>query len=83
MTPDDERIRGIAAQRIISDPLVIEAFEKMETSVIDTLKNTSNLLPEDLERLWIMLRMVGKFRSAFESIVASGKMAEFELNKRK
>ena len=80
MNKDDERIRGIAAQRIMTDPLVIEAFEKMERSVFDTLKTTSNLDKEDLERLWITLRLIGKFREIFAGIVESGRLAEFELN---
>ena len=83
MTNDEQRIRGIAAQRIMEEPLVIEALEKMERSVIDTLKTTSNLDKEDLERLWVTLRLIGKFREQFVGIMESGRMAEFEISSKR
>ena len=83
MTNDEQRIRGIAAQRIMEEPLVIEAFEKLERSVIDTLKFTDHLTKEDLERLWIMLRHMRKFRDIFIGIMESGRMAEFEISSKR
>ena len=83
MTKDEELRRAHAAQRIMEDPLVIEAFAVLEQSAIDTLKSGENLLPEDLARLWITLRLTGKIKAWFGGVIASGAMAEMELNRRK
>ena len=83
MTKDEELRRAHAARRIMEEPLIVEAFEKLERGVIDTLKTTSNLEKEDLERLWITLRLIGKFRDIFTGIMESGRMAEFELNNKR
>ena len=83
MTKDEELRRAHAARRIMEEPLIVEAFEKLERGVIDTLKTTSNLEKEDLERLWITLRLIGKFREMFFGIIESGRMAEFEINNKR
>lgn len=83
MTLDQELQRAHAAQRIMEDPLVIEAFETLEKSVIDAMKNGVELTADDLTRLWLTLRLTGKLKAWFGGIIATGTMADMELNRRK
>jgi len=71
--------RAEQADRIINDPLVIEAFEIIETEFTRLIIESSETDEEGRERAYRMLWSARRFKSFFESVVASGKIRQHQL----
>ena len=70
-----EVARGQRAQAILDDPLVGEAFAAIERECIAEWRRAPARDVEGRERIWLMLKLAGRLRAHFESVVASGKLA--------
>ena len=74
MTPQESRQRSERAKGLLGDPLMIEAFDSVQKTVIDALRTMPNLTAEDVMRLTIALRMTDKIRAWLETAAQSGKL---------
>ena len=83
MTPEQELSRAGAAERILSDPLVIEAFTDIEKDVIDRLAICDVRDSLHREKLCLMLTSLRLFRSVFEGHIETGKMAAMTLEQKR
>lgn len=67
----DPIARGQDAQRLLDDPLLKEAFEKVEAAILDKLKGPAT--GQDME--WLLaLRMVPKVKGWLIGCIQSGKV---------
>ena len=76
MTTHDEDIdRGIKAERLLNDPLLIEAFEKVRSAVLSQFEASPVRDTEGREHLFKMLKALNDARSHLEQAMRGGKFA--------
>jgi hypothetical protein len=63
--------RGQAASQILEHPLVIEAFETIESALVDTWKDS--LDSSGREEVYYTLKGLERFKTLLETYVTSGK----------
>ncbi len=71
---EDAIRRKDSAERLLKDPLLSEAFEKVELGIIGQMK-ADRLGAEDALRLALSLKLLGKVRGALMGYIGSGKLA--------
>jgi len=79
--PDYEQdvLRGRQAQELLEHPLLIEAFEALESEVLSAWKASPARDVEGREKLWLMLSLCEKVKNQITSVVNTGKIAQKEL----
>jgi hypothetical protein len=80
MTAEQDEIRGRAAERLLNDPLMIEAFESIERSIMEEWKACR--WPRRRDRLWTELKLLSRVKGHLAQTIASGKLAKQQLGKR-
>lgn len=71
-----KRDRAQDAQRLLEDPVFIEAFDEIEKSLIERWRSTG---PEDFQTrddVYHQIRGLAAFRNQLASFVLTGKLAE-------
>ena len=76
----DEIDRAAKAEAFLREPLVAEAFEKLEADFIDAWKNTAVADTENRERIFHLLQALNALRGHFKTVVESGKIAQVNLD---
>lgn len=71
--------RGERAERILAEPLVKEAFEKIEAEIIEAWKNSAADDERGRENAFLLQRLLRNFREHFEQWVRTGEAAKREL----
>ena len=82
-TPEQEQHRARRSKEILNDPMVAGALDEIEKAVVDNIANCpvqEVLLQQQLCMLLVINR---KFRRVFQSHMETGKLADFELEKKK
>lgn len=79
MTPADIIARAESAKRILSDPLVIEALQTLETEVIEAWHACPVRDAEGMRILQSELRRCRKFRLILQGVIENGKLAANDL----
>lgn len=74
MTPDETIQKGNEAARLLTDPLFIEAFDTVKTEINASWEETPARDTEGRERLWLMLKLLGRVRAHIETIAANGEI---------
>lgn len=75
-----ENVRGSQAQAIIENELLIDAFETLEDSYIAAWRATRIDDTIGREKLFLAINVVGKVRDHLNSIIATGKLAQAQLD---
>ncbi|MBP2301566.1 hypothetical protein [Azospirillum picis] len=70
--------RGQHAQRLLDDPLLVEAFAQLEADYIAGWRSTGARDTDARERLWQAVQIVGKVKAHLEKVAAHGKLADAE-----
>ena len=78
LTAEETLQRARRAESIITDPLVAEAFQAIEATLLKQWRDPDGT-PEDRERVWLALQNVDVFRGMFERYIRSGKVAAREI----
>ena len=73
--------RADSADRLLKDPLLTEAFDKVEAGIIVQMK-ADRLEAEDALRLALSLKLVGKVRAALLGYIGTGQIAKFDLREK-
>ena len=73
MTEDEAIARGIHAQQILDDPLVVEAFAGLEAEYIAQWRRAES--PDARETMWLLLQNLMTFRGSFQAYVRHGQVA--------
>lgn len=79
MDAEIEIRRGIEAERLLSEPLLAEAFATIEQEFTDAWKASPARDPEGREKLWMSLKLLARVKAHMESVATTGKMAKKSL----
>lgn len=71
--------RGERAQRLLEDPLVVEAFEAIEQKILEGWRESRAEEREQRENAYVMHRLLQSFREHFAAHVRTGELARTEL----
>jgi ABC-type thiamine transport system ATPase subunit len=79
MTLEQESRRGEQARRLLEDPLLQEAFSVIDAALRDAWVTTVDDAPDERERLWLMLKLLGRVRAQIVNVLETGKLADEQL----
>lgn len=82
MAPEEQARRGDEAQRLLENPLLVEAFDVIERQCIEEIKKCPVRDAEGLAKLHLMLLLNQRLRAQIEAVVSTGKIARASLLKR-
>ena len=80
MTREEESRRGEQARRLLEDPLLQEAFVTVEAALHDAWEATDDDATAQRERLWLMLKLLGRLRASLSEAMETGKLADGQLS---
>jgi hypothetical protein len=79
MTREQESRRGEQAKRLLDDPLLQEAFATVDGALRDAWVGTADDAAPERERLWLMLKLLGRVRAHVIDALQTGKLADSQL----
>ena len=83
MTQDEEIRRGMRAEELMQDPLLIEAFSEIENGVISAMKRVAIGDEKAHRELIYMLQVIGSVKNHFQQVIQTGKMARLQAEESK
>ena len=78
MTPEQLKLRGEQAKRLVEDKLLIEALDSIEKEIIEKWEACPARDKEGREELWVYYKTSKKFRSTLQGTIESGKVAQLQ-----
>ena len=72
--------QGKRAQVLLNDPLLKQAFEDLLETYKNEIFNTNFADDEKRRSLWMAYNMLDKIRGHLQSVMASGKLTQQELD---
>lgn len=76
MTQEDEIRRGREAERLMNDPLMVEAFSAVEEVILNGLR-TVDVGAKDAQRdLIVTLQLLGNLQRVLKTHIQTGQLAE-------
>ncbi len=76
---DIDRTRGVRARELLDNELVQEALATLKAEYLKAWEASPARDAEGRERLWVMVKLVEKFRGHLEQVFEAGKLADAEL----
>lgn len=76
---DRDRTRGIRAKELLDNELVQEALTTLRDEYVKAWETSPARDSEGRERLWVMVKLVEKFRGHLEQVWDAGKLADDKL----
>ena len=76
----DDIARGDRARELLAEPLLIEAFELLESEYTDAWKESPAADSAARDRLWLMLKLLHRVRGHLEIAVTDGKLKRRHLD---
>lgn len=71
--------RGQRAERVLNDPLVKEAFDKIRDEIVEAWENSDADDDRGRHNAYLLQRLLRNFESQFKQIVRTGEAAKREL----
>ena len=71
--------RGERAREILENELFIESFEVIEQEIIEQWKSAPARDVEGREKLYLLLKLSEKYKSALTRVIETGKLSKQEL----
>ena len=71
-----DQLREEKAQRLLNDPLFIEAFEILKKDLMDRWEHSGSAELEARESIWLAMRLLERIQGHLKSIIETGHMAE-------
>jgi hypothetical protein len=78
MSLDEQIRRGHEAERLMNEPLLKEAFERVEAGVVDAMKRCKLGDHNTQHELVLMLQLTNKVKSIVQEHIQTGKLAKLE-----
>ena len=82
MSPQQQATRGDAAERLLKDELLLEAFSTLEQEYTHLWKQTKPSDEAAREKLWLSLRQLELVKAQLQSVVQTGKVAKATIAQR-
>jgi len=79
MTLEQESRRGEQVRRLLEDPLLQEAFAAVDGALREAWAASAGDAADERERLWLMLKMLGRVRAHMIDALETGKLADEQL----
>lgn len=79
---EDEVGRGERARLLLTDPLLAEAFDKLDTEFQNAWRDSPARDVEGRETLWLTLRLLSQVKAHLSSVVETGQLAAIDLSRR-
>ena len=70
--------RGREALRLMEEPLIKEAFDTIESGLIDSMYRCPMADTATQHELVLTLQLLGKFKGMFQEIMETGKLAQIQ-----
>jgi hypothetical protein len=71
----DVQARASAAQRLLDDPMLIEALANIRHAAINAWEATPIADTQAREFAWLTVKVVGRIEAELQSVIDSGKIA--------
>lgn len=81
MTEHEEMIRGEDAERILSNPIFIEAIDKVRQGIISSMEQSALGDESTHNRLVIALQLLNKIEKNIKEVAETGKMIKMQIDK--
>ena len=78
---EERQKRGIEAEKILSNPLVVTALQFMEKEIIRDMKRLKHNDLEGRDNLWRDLQAVNRFTERFKQYIVKGKESQTLLQR--
>lgn len=75
--------RGAKAEKLLSDEMLVEAFELVRAAIIEKWESAPMRDRDGAHELKLMLKLLGDVRANLEQAVNDGKLAAAELKQQK
>lgn len=72
--------RGARAKALLEDEMLVAAFAGLERAYLDAWKASAARDTDGRERLWQALQILSAVPGHLHSIIANGKIAQYELD---
>ncbi len=79
MNLKEDATRGEKAQRLLDDPIVVEAFDLLRAAIFRQMEQCPMRDEDGLRQLKMMLKLSNDLRRNFEEIIRTGKLAELQI----
>lgn len=76
---NEDRDRGGQAERLLRDPLLVEAFDHLETEFMQAWRQSAIADTEARERIYNLVQALEGVKAHLRSVVDTGKMAQATL----
>ena len=83
MSAAEDIQRAEHAKALLSDKVLKEALDSIEKEIMERWEACPARDREGREELWIYFKTAKKFRGILQGAIESGKIAEFELERRR
>ena len=81
MTEHEEMIRGEEAERVLSNPIFIEAIDKVRQGIISSMEQSALGDESTHNRLVIALQLLNKIEKNIKEVAETGKMIKMQIDK--
>lgn len=82
MTEEEKAQRGTEAERLLSHPLLAEAFSVIEQDIQDKWQSSPARDTDGREKLWMQLKLLHRVRAEIQAVAETGKVAQATLAQR-
>lgn len=83
MTPEQQLERAGKAERLLQDPMLIEAFDLVRTQILNNMENGPIRDREGLHECQLMLKLLRGVRANLEQAVRDGKVIVASLEEKR
>jgi hypothetical protein len=80
-TLEESAGRGMRAERLLADELLVEAFKTLEEAYTSAWRSTTIDDVAGREKLFLAINIVGKVRDQLGKVASDGKLAAAELKR--
>jgi hypothetical protein len=79
MDLETESRRGREARRLLAEALLVEAFATVQAALQEAWLATGDAQERERERLWLMLKLLGRVRAHLTEAAQTGRLADRQL----
>jgi hypothetical protein len=79
---EDEVRRGEQAHALITHPLLAEAFDTINTELMQAWQSSPARDVEGRETLWLSVKLLGQVKQHLQSCIETGQLANLDLSRR-
>lgn len=73
--------RGEEAERLMANPIMKEAFDKVRTGIVDSMKESAFGDEKTHHHLVIALQVLGQLEKHLHDVATTGKMAKIQIER--